>query len=150
ARMTAQAVVSQGTEQYLFIVRDAPGFLSWLAEPEADDTIVLLAMRRDGADTSWRVCMKRFPPPHGLTEQNFDPKTVLSAGGHVPWLELVGDFEKVGARFYDGASQVWKEKWNDVRQRPALIELLLVSEQVKDARSATAVFWVPPVEGDAA
>lgn len=145
ARMTAQPAPEGSVDQYLFIIRDAPGFLSWLAQPEAEDTVVLLALRQDAADSGWRVCMKRFPAPDNLMGQDLEPKDVLRAGASVPWLELVSDFRQLGVRFYDRDKQQWTKIWSDWRTRPALIELRLVFEHAKDAFSASPVLWVPPV-----
>ena len=149
ARMTARPGSSGGVNEILFVVRNAPGFLSWLAEPEADNTIVVLAFRQDDPASGWRVCMKRFQPPANLPEDDFDPKTILKAGAGVPWLELVGGFQAVRTRFFDGTTQTWKDTWADKKVRPALIELRLVSERPRDARSETSVLWLPPVKGDA-
>lgn len=150
ARLTAGPVRAEGVNQHLVMVRNAPGFLSWLATPEADETIVLLSFRQDAKTGLWRACLKRFPAPSNLSRDVFDPKTVLRAGSGVPWLDLVGDFQSVTPRFFDAASGKWLDRWDDSRQRPALIELKLVTEVVRDERSETTVLWVPPVRGDAA
>lgn len=145
ARLTAQPAPEGNIDQYLFVVRDAPGFLSWLAQPEAENTVVLLALRRDAAESRWRVCMKRFPAPDNLTAQDIQPKDVLRAGAAVPWLELVSDFQQLGVRFYDGATKQWTKTWDNWQTRPLLIELTLVFEHTKDTLSKSPVLWVPPV-----
>jgi prepilin-type N-terminal cleavage/methylation domain-containing protein len=141
--------LSEGTvKEHLLIVRNAPGFLSWLSESEAENTVVLLSIRQDDEDSGWRICLKRFAPPKNLSEEDFDPKNLLRAGAKIPWLELVGDFSETGARFFDQETRLWKDQWTDTRTRPGLIQFILVSEIVRDARSAAPIFWVPPVKGD--
>jgi prepilin-type N-terminal cleavage/methylation domain-containing protein len=145
ARIAAEPATEGSVDQYLIVVRDAPGFLTWLAQPEADDMIVLLSLRQDDADSGWRVCLKRFAPPESFSEHDLNPKNLLRAGARMPWLELVGDFKKLGARFYDGTTRKWKDEWKDEPTRPALIELTVIYEHAKDARSERPVLWVPPV-----
>jgi len=146
ARMVAAPVKQADTEEFLFIIRNAPGFLTWLAEPEAEDMIVLLALRHDGPDNHWRVCLKRFAPPVNFPAQNFDAKSILRLGEKIPWLELVGDFQKLTPRFYDAKKQEWTDRWDQPKVRPALIELLMLTEVPKDMRSQTSVFWLPPIK----
>ena len=150
ARLTVEPLSEGDVRETLFVVRDAPGFLTWLATPEADNTIVLLSLRQDMSNGHWRVCLKRLVPPPGLPEEEMNPKMMLKAAAKIPWLELVGDIEQVKVRFFDGTAQDWKEAWSDWRARPALIELTLIYEHTKDPRSAAAVFWVPPVRGGSA
>lgn len=150
ARLVAQPFSDNGTPTYLFIVRNAPNFLSWRSQPESKDTIVLLSARQDGDGASWRVCLKRFAPPENFSEKDFNAKNILHIGRKVPWLELVGSFNTVAVRFFDARTKVWKDKWDDVRARPTLIELTLTSELVKDTRSATAIMWIPPVKEEVA
>lgn len=145
ARITAQPVVSENVNQYLLIIRDAPGFLSWKSTPEAANTIVLLAFLQDDQNGGWRVCMKRFTPPARFSDLTLDPKTALKLASEVPWLELVGDFQALSIRFFDAKAKVWKNDWKIADVRPSLIELKLVSEQKLDDRSETMVIWVPPV-----
>lgn len=144
ARLTAGPV---SPKEYLFVVQNAPGFLTWLSAPGSDHEVVLLSLRQDGANERWRICLKRFEPSASLVEQGVTAQTALKAGAQVPWLELVGDFERTGVRFYDSADQRWLDQWKNTQARPALIELTLVYEHTKDARSAAAIFWVPPVKG---
>lgn len=146
ARMTGQPLSEKGLNEHLLIIRDAPGFLTWLAQPEAEDTVVLISLRQDDEDAGWRVCLKRFAPPNNFPEEDFNPKNLLRAGAQVPWLELVGDFRKAGVRFFDAKSQTWRDRWDNQKERPALIELDLVSEQVRDRRSNSPIIWVPPVK----
>lgn len=143
ARLTADTHSEGNVSEFLFIVRDAPGFLTWSAKPEAENTIVILSLRGNGSD--WRVCMKRFAPPSHFPEQEFAAKPILRAASKIPWLELVGGFQQARARFFDGKSRTWKDRWDNLSERPALIELTLVSEIVRDPRSETAIFWIPPV-----
>ncbi len=150
ARMTAQPISEGSTREHLLIIRDAPGFLTWLAQPEAEDMIVLLSLRQDDEDAGWRVCLKRFAPPKNFSEKDFNPKNLLRAGAKVPWLELVGDFRKAGIEFFDTKTQTWKERWDDSNERPALIKLDLVSERVRDRRSNSPIIWVPPIKVGAA
>jgi type II secretory pathway pseudopilin PulG len=154
SRLVALPMKDGGTEQLLVIVRNAPGFLTWLSEPEPDNTIVLLALRNDdkGHDWSqnapWRMCLKRFAPPKNFSDQEFSPQAILKAGADVPWLELVGNFHKTHARFFDATSQTWKDRWDNPKARPGLIEMTLRTERKRDAGSETSIFWVPPVQGD--
>lgn len=145
SRMTAEPVSVDGVQEYLFIVRNAPGFLSWLSAPEAENEIVLLSLRQDSPEGRWRVCLKRFAPPATFPEQEFNPRSILKIGAHIPWLELVADIQRVGVRFFDGRQ--WKETWKDWNVRPTLIELTLIYEHIKDPRSSAAIFWIPPVKG---
>jgi len=149
SRMTAGPVklmgAGGGVQEYLFAVRDAPGFLTWLSAPEPENEIVLLSLRQDAAQERWRVCLKRFAPPAAFPVREFNPERLLKACAHIPWLELVADIEKIGVRFFDG--QQWSENWKDPEVRPALIELTLVHEYTKDPRSSAAIFWIPPVKG---
>lgn len=145
ARLTGQAIVSEDINQYLLIIRDAPGFLSWKSAPEAADTIVLISFRQDDESDAWRVCMKRLVPPKRFLGDALDPKTVLKIASDVPWLELVGDFQAFNIRFFDGKAKAWKNEWKITDVRPSLIEIKLVSEQKLDERSETMVIWVPPV-----
>lgn len=145
--LTGQLVEDGGVKEYLIIVRNAPGFLTWMSEPESEKMIVLLSLRQDGKDASWRVCMKRFVPGEKFPEDNFDSKRILQAAADVPWLELVADFQRVNARFFDATSKDWKDRWVNSEVRPALIEFTLVCEQVRDVRSETKVLWIPPVRG---
>jgi prepilin-type N-terminal cleavage/methylation domain-containing protein len=145
--LTGQLVEDGGVKEYLIIVRNAPGFLTWMSEPESEKMIVLLSLRQDGKDASWRVCMKRFVPNEKFPEDNFDSKRILQAAADVPWLELVADFQRVNARFFDVTSKDWKDRWVNSEVRPALIEFTLVCEQVRDVRSETKVLWIPPVRG---
>ena len=145
--LTAEMVPDGTVSQYLFTVRNAPGFLTWLSAPESDNMIVLLALRQDMSNGAWRICLKRFAPPGDLPEEELSPKKMLKLASHIPWLELVADFDRLDVRFFDGATQEWKDSWTNVKVRPALIELTLKYEHTKDARSAAAVFWIPPVQG---
>lgn len=146
ARMTAQTISEGGTKEHLLIIRDAPGFLTWLSQPEPEDTIVLLSLRQDDEGAAWRVCLKRFTPPDKFSEEDFNPKNLLRIGSKVPWLELVGDFRSASVRFFDPNSQTWRDRWDNQKERPALIELDLLSEQVRDRRSNSPIIWVPPVK----
>ena len=154
SRLSALPTKEGGAEQILVIVRNAPGFLTWLSEPEPENTIVLLSIRKDdktavwSENAPWRICLKRFVPPKGLSEKELSPTVILKAGDKVPWLELVGNFRRTGARFFDHASQSWKDHWENLDERPALIELTLVTERVRNPISETSVFWLPPVKGD--
>ena len=149
ARLTVQAGGGR-VREVLVIARNAPGFLTWLAAPEPDNTIVVLSFRQDDANGLWRVCLKRFAAPRSLGEEAMDPQAILRAGAKVPWLELVGDFREIGMRVYDAKEGKWLEKWEDFTRRPALIEVRLATELARDPRSETATFWVPPVKGGAA
>jgi len=149
-QIVAKPLVQDGTEQIVLVFRDAPGFLSWLSEKEADNLIVLLAFRRDDEGAGWRVCMKRFVPPEHFSENEFDAKKLLALGAKIPWLERVGDFRRVGVRFFDAEKDEWLDAWNNPKERPSLIELKLVSEKVRDARSESSVLWVPPVRSEVA
>lgn len=148
--LTAEAMTEGNVRQFLFTVRNAPGFLTWLSAPEADNMVVLLTLRQDSVDDTWRVCLKRFVPPTNLPEEELTSKRALKLAADIPWLELVANFERVGVRFFDGATQEWKDAWTNKKKRPSLIEITLIYEHVKDDRSATAVFWIPPVQGGAA
>jgi hypothetical protein len=147
ARLIAQPLQTDGINQYLIIVQNAPGFLTWMSEPESERMTVVLALRQDGKDSSWRMCLKRFVPSKAISDGTFDAKTILKAGAKIPWLELVRDFRSVNTRFFDAASGTWKDRWEDPTLRPSLIEFTLVTEQVRDPRSETKVLWVPPVKG---
>lgn len=148
ARLRGVTQNEGSVREHLLIVRDAPGFLSWLSEAEAENTIVLLSIRQDDKNDGWRICLKRFAPPQNFSKEDFDPKNLLRAGAKIPWLELVGDFRETGARFFDQDAQLWKDQWNDTRKRPGLIQFVLVSEIVRSPRSESPIFWVPPVKGD--
>lgn len=147
AHLTAQPLQSGGVNQLLVILQNAPGFLTWLSAPEPDRMTVVLALRQDGKNSSWRMCMKRFVTPVSIPDGTTDTKSLLKAGEKVPWLELVRDFQSVKTRFFDGEKKEWKDRWDDPQVRPALIELTLVTEQVRDPLSQTKVLWVPPVKG---
>ena len=147
AHLTAVPVTDGKVPEFLFIVRNAPGFLTWLSAAESENEIVLLAFRQDSADGHWRACLKRFVPAANFPREEFDPKAILKAAAGIPWLELVADIERVGIRFFDGNRREWQDTWTDWRLRPALIELTLIYEHTKDPRSSAAVFWIPPVKG---
>jgi prepilin-type N-terminal cleavage/methylation domain-containing protein len=149
SELTARVVTDGGTPMLLFVVRNAPGFLTWLKDPESEDTIVLLAARQDDDAKTWRVCLKRFAPPAHFSSEDFKAKDILRIGEKVPWLELVGDFREVGMRFFDEKKKNWVTEWVEPKRRPSLIELRLVSEITKDPRSETTVLWIPPVQGGA-
>jgi prepilin-type N-terminal cleavage/methylation domain-containing protein len=147
SQLTAGPVRKDGTNEYLFVVRNAPGFMTWLSAPEADDQIVLLSLRQDSKMGRWRICMKRFAPPKGFPENEANPKVMLNAASAIPWLELVADFDRIAVRFFDGQTQAWTEEWKHPEIRPLLIEFTMIYEHTKDARSSAAVFWIPPVKG---
>lgn len=147
ARMVAGPVKTGSAPQFIFIVRNAPGFLTWKSTPESRNMIVLLSLRQDAPNEQWRVCLKRFEPSATFPEDEFDAQRILQAAKGIPWLELVSEFQKINVRFFDSASQKWQDIWKDWRQRPTLIELTFLYEHTKDARSASAVFWIPPVKG---
>lgn len=144
ARLTAAPVPGKPGE-YLFLVRNAPGFMTWLATPGSSDEVVLLSLLRESGDDQWRVCLKRFEPsPHS---GELDAPAALKAAAEIPWLELVGGLEKVSVRFFDGERKEWSDLWTNERRRPALIELTIVCEVTSDAFSAVSTFWLPPVRG---
>lgn len=146
ARLSSQSVTIDGTPAYLLVVRNAPGFLSWLAAPEAEDMIVLLAARQDGENKKWRICLKRFVPPENLPEKEFGPVALLRAGSSIPWLELVRDFDQISTHFFDGSSQNWKDQWDNHEERPALIQISFQTTRTRDRLSEAPILWVPPVE----
>jgi len=147
ARLTAGPVAGGKSREYLFVVQNAPGFLTWLSAPESDDEVVLLSLRQDSADARWRVCLKRFEPAASLRETEFSAQSALKAAAEIPWLELVAGLERVSVRFFDGMGQRWLDVWKNGQVRPALIELTMIYEHTPDPRSAAAVFWLPPVRG---
>ena len=147
AQLTAGPISQAGFGQYLFVVRNAPGFLTWLPVHGSDREVVLLSLRQDSADQRWRVCIKRFEPSLSQAEGELGAQAALKAAAHIPWLELVAGFERIGVRFFDGVSQQWQEAWSQSQRRPALIELTLIYEHTHDPGSAAALFWLPPVKG---
>lgn len=146
AQMIAKPVVQGGVEEYLFIFRNAPGFLTWSPASEAENLIVLLSLRRDDENDGWRVCLKRFAPPENFSETEFDPTRILLLGRNIPWLELVGDFQQIKVRFFNAQNEQWSDIWTTPNDRPNLVEFSLISERTRDARSEAAVIWIPPVK----
>lgn len=146
-RLVAVPVTKGEVPEFLFVLRNAPGFLAWRSAPESEDMIVLLSLRRDTSDGRWRICLKRFEPASNFPQDEFAAKRVLNAAADIPWLELVADFQELSVRFFDGKAKKWEERWENPQLRPALIELTMLYEHAKDTRSATSSFWIPPVKG---
>lgn len=147
ARLTAENVAADGVQEFLFTVRNAPGFLTWMSAPDPENLIVLLSLRKDSTNGLWRVCLKRFTPPPHSSAETWNSKAMLKAASGIPWLELVADIEQVGVRFFDGRTRQWTGSWTEGTVRPALIELKLIYEHTPDPRSSAAIFWIPPVKG---
>lgn len=147
ASVDAELVGGPRDKNLVLMVRNAPGFLTWLMEPEAENTIVLLSVLPDTKNGGWRICLKRYVPPGELSDKDARLAPILRASDKIPWLELVGSFKKITARFYDGSTQKWLDDWRDAKVRPALIELRTLSERTRDERSETSIFWVPPIQG---
>ncbi|HWL52646.1 MAG TPA: prepilin-type N-terminal cleavage/methylation domain-containing protein [Chthoniobacteraceae bacterium] len=147
ALLSAGPVPGKENREFLFVVQNAPGFLTWLPIRGSDREVVLLSLQRPSREEGWKVCLKRFDPAPTPAEREFDAQQALKAAAQIPWLELVANIERVGVRFFDQTTRKWLQEWKNSHTRPGLIELTLVYEHTKDARSAAAIFWLPPVKG---
>lgn len=129
----------------LWIFRDAPNLFAWLPEDEPARMIVILAFRPDPENPGTQaIYMKRIEAPEKMPAGEFRPGAILAAAREVSWLFLVGDFDRLGARFYDGSE--WKEEWQEAGSRPALVELLLETPKTANLGDEQPVLWVPPLK----
>jgi len=147
ARMVVTETRVEEEPALLWIVRDAPNLFAWLPEDEPAGMIVILAFRSDPENPGKQaIFMKRIEAPETMPGGEIRPNAILEVARGVSWLFLVGDFDRLGARFYDGQASEWQEEWEEAGRRPALVELLLETPKTRNLGDAKPVLWVPPLK----